>query len=191
MNNFLKLAEGIDVMPLFLELQRQPHLWDQVRYRKDGKDTPHSEMSDVWIRYNDIRPYQERGDYSGLNDSHEAIWYPAYYALPSLRPLIFGLMARVEGERLGGIWITRIPAGSKIAKHTDSGWHVETFEKFYLSLESEPGAEFYCEDEMICPKAGDLYWFDNRRMHWIDNRSSGNRTTLIICIQCHKFRKEG
>mgnify|MGYP001584863104 CR=1 FL=1 len=187
MKNFLKIAEGIDVLPLLLALQRQPELWDRHPARKIAPDSPHAQMSDIWVRYNDDSPYEASGDYSRFNDAHFPVWYESYYALPELRPLIFGTMARVEGEHLGGVLITRIPPGGRIEPHRDDNWHVQFYSKFYLSLESAPGANFYCGDEVIAPRPGDCYYFDNREEHGVENNSNENRTTLIICVRTHWF----
>ena len=188
MKNFLKIAQGIDVMPLLLSIQRQPDLWDRHKIRKETPGTPHSGMSDIWIRYNDVTEYEKSGDYREFNNQHFPVWYPAYYQLPELRPIIFGLMSRVEGEHLGGVLITKIPPGGRIEKHSDSGWHVDFYDKFYLSLKSDPGANFYCGDEMINPNQGDIYWFDNRLEHWVENSSNEDRMTLIVCIRTHHAR---
>lgn len=178
-------------MPILIELQRQPELWNQYRLRKDIPNGPHSEMSDIWVRYRDINEYQKEhgNDYYKFNDEHESVWYPSYYAIPQLRPLIFWLMARVEGERLGGVLITKIPPGGKIAKHRDFGWHVANYDKYYVSLKSAPGANFYCDDEVINPQQGDVWLFDNKHEHWVENNSTEDRITLIVCIQSHRFDK--
>lgn len=191
MKFFLKIAEGVDVTPLLIELHRHPELWNQYRFRKDIPGGPHSKMSDIWVRYRDIDKYRQRygDDFSRFNDEHESVWYPAYYAIPQLRPIIFGLMSRVEGERLGGVLITRIPPGERIEKHVDAGWHVENFDKYYLSLKSGHGANFYCGDEHINPRPGDIYLFDNKIEHWVENNSDEDRITLIICIQSHRYDK--
>lgn len=182
MKNFLKIAEGLDVMPLLLSIQRQPDLWDRHKERKEVEGGPHSGMSDIWIRYNDI---SKCNDLSKFNDPHDPRWYSAYYQLPELRTIIFGLMSRVEGERLGGVLITKIPKGGRIEPHKDDGWHVQYYDKFYVSLQSKEGANFHCEDEVINPKQGDVYWFDNRREHWVENNSDDDRITLIVCIRTH------
>ncbi len=188
MKNFLKIAEGLDVMPLLLSIQRQPDLWDRHTIRKEAPGTPHAGMSDIWVRYNDIAAYDD-GDFRTFNDEHFPIWYPAYYQLPEIRPIIFGLMSRVEGEHLGGVLITKIPPRGQIERHADDGWHVNYYDKFYVSLKSDPGANFYCEDEVICPKAGDVYWFDNTKEHWVVNDSNEDRMTLIVCIRTHRYKK--
>ena len=46
MNNFLKIAQDVDVLPLLLEVQRQEFLWNKnpARLSKLG---PHSESDDI------------------------------------------------------------------------------------------------------------------------------------------------
>lgn len=180
MRDFLKVADGIEVRPLLIELQRQPHLWNQHTLRTTREGTAHSAVDDIWIRYNDIA---ECEDLSKFNDEHESVWYPAYYALPSIRPIVFGLMSLVEGERLGGVLITRIPPGGKILPHADHGWHVEHYDKYYVTLKNPVGCRFYSPDEFIEPKPGECWLFDNRKVHWVENNSDDDRITLIVCIR--------
>ena len=54
MRYFQKLAEGIDVIPILAALSRQPELWDQETLRTTHPETPHSQVSDIWIRFNDL-----------------------------------------------------------------------------------------------------------------------------------------
>ena len=184
MKNFLKIGE-VNITPLLVELRSNPQLWNRHRMRKDREESPHSQMNDIWLRYNDISKYEP--PYEGINDEHDSVWYDAYYCLPSAREIIFNIMATAYGERLGGVLITQIPPGGEIKPHADDGWHVRYYDKFYVSLESGPGANFYCEDEVICPNPGDVYWFDNTKMHWVINESNTDRTTLIVCIKTHRF----
>ncbi len=186
MRHFTKICD-FNVSRLLFEIQSQPELWNNFRLRKDGEGTPHREMDDIWLRYNDINntPAAE------LNDEHDSIWYPAYYCLPSAREIIFSLMTIVCGERLGGVLITKIPPGGKIEPHIDDTWHVRYYNKFYVSLKSEPGAEFCCGDdigvETLCPRVGEVYHFDNKKNHWVNNNSNSDRMTMIVCIKTHKF----
>lgn len=184
---FLKVDEGIDVSPLVEQLDAQPELWDRNNRRKTAPGTPHTQMSDIWVRYNNVEPFEKSGDFSGFNDEHFPIWYPAYRSLPALKPLIFDLMEKTEGEHLGGVLITRIPPGCGIAPHVDRGWHVEFYDKFYLSLRSAPGAKFFCGDEVLEPKPGEIWRFDNRLEHSVVNESSEDRMTLIVCIRTEKY----
>lgn len=190
MKHFLKVADGIDIAPLMAELAANPQLWDANNLRRTAKDTPHSGMSDIWVRYNDVKPYLEAQDLTGFHDPHLPVWYPAFDALPSLKPILFELMAKVEGEMLGGVLITRIPPGKGIAPHTDSSWHVDYFDKYYISLQSKDGANFYCDHddvtEYLNPNVGECWLFDNHKNHWVENNSDQDRITLIICIRTQR-----
>lgn len=186
MNHFLKVAGDIDVRPLLAQMEERPELWDQFGWRKKIPGGPHAQMSDIWVRYNAIANLGPR-----FNDEHESVWYPAYHALPALAPMMSRLMELVEGKRIGGVLITRIPPGAGIARHVDRGWHVETFDKFYVSLKSAPGAKFICYEgglEVLEPKVGECWRFDNRLPHSVENESSEDRITLIVCIETEKYK---
>ncbi|CAD6548626.1 hypothetical protein LMG28727_04865 [Paraburkholderia kirstenboschensis] len=189
MRHFLQIASGVDVAPLMSAIDAQPDLWDAHRERKESDGTPHARMSDIWVRYNDKSRYQDR---ESFNAEHVPVWYPAWHALPQMRPIIFDLMAKVQGEMLGGVLITRIPPGGGIAAHVDRGWHVEYYDKFYVSLRSAPGAEFFCDHdgttEALNPKEGEIWRFDNRKNHWVENNSKIDRVTLIVCIRTDKYK---
>ena len=184
--HFTLMQEGIDVAPLLAELDAQPELWDQHPQRRNAPGSPHGGMTDIWVRYNDPARMGKH-----FNDEHVPVWYPAWKKLPALRPIVFDLMARAQGEMLCAVLITKIPPGEGIAPHIDDSWHVEYTEKFYLSLRNGKGSVFCCNDgaweESINPRPGDLYRFDNRRRHWVENRSDEDRITLICCIRTDKF----
>lgn len=189
MRNFYKLAEGLDVTPLMLELQRQPHLWNRNTARLVAHG-PHAQTSDIWIRYKDEAENKASGDYRNFGDEHDPIWYPSYYALPECRRLIFEVMARVQGERLGGVLIYKVEPGRKILPHVDSGWHVEYYDKFNVYLNSKPGCTFfYADGERIDAKTGDLYWFVNHVEHWVENTSDDDHVVLTVCVRTHRIRE--
>ena len=186
--SFFRRVADCDVSPVVAELDAQPDLWNTITLRRDAPNSPHSEMSDIWVRYNDIRKFTD--NYLRLNDEHVPIWYPAWYRLPSLRPIVFGLMTLVQGEMLGGILITKIPPGKGIARHVDRGWHVDYYDKFYVQLRNAEGASFCFDGEAHTPKPGEIWMVDNREPHWIENNSSEDRMTLIVCIRTEIFGRK-
>jgi len=183
MRNFLLLAQNIDVMPLLMAIQRQPELWDQNTLRTTHPQTPHTRVSDIWLRFNEL---PAPGEEARILDEHESIWYPAIHALPQARPLIFGLMARVEGERLGRCLITRLAPGCKIDPHVDGGSHAAYYERYHIVLQSRPGSVFRCGDETVHMAVGDVWWFDNSIEHEIVNNSDDDRIHLIVDIKASK-----
>lgn len=176
-----------DVEPLLHELDSQPELFGERAWRKQIDGGPHSGMSDIWLRYNSMDRLQR----DGPNVEHDSLWYPAYEKLPAVKRIVFPLMALVHGERLGGVLITRIPPGAGIDRHVDRGWHVEYYDKFYVSLRSAPGAKFICHeagDETLQPMPGECWRFDNRLPHSVVNESAEDRITLIVCIRTEQFQ---
>ena len=187
MKNLLRIAQGIDVMPLLLAIQRQPNLWNRHGFRKEFEGTSHAQTSDLWLRFRDEKPFKEAGDYTGFEDEHDAIWYPEAYALPQARPIVFGLMARVEGVRLGGVMITKIPAGGRVLPHSDHGWHAKYYNtKIYVPLQSNPKCFNRVEDDIVAMGPGEAWYFDNTKEHEVVNDGEDDRITLIVCIRCEK-----
>lgn len=188
MQNFLKIASGVDVMPLVLALQRQPELFGRNKERQYSPDPTHREMTDVWVRMNDRKQFDESGDWSKSCDEHDSVWYPEADAIPQVRPIVFALMARVEGERLGGILITKLPPGGKLAPHIDYGWHAGYYDKYYVALHNKPGSRFSFPDGSFEAVSGDVYWFRNDVLHSVTNDSDDDRLSMIVCIRNTRAR---
>lgn len=173
----------IDVSAAVEQLDANPDLWNQFTMRTTRYEgSPHLRVSDIWVRYNAWRNFNPKKP-ENFSKQHDSSWYPAYGKLPALRPLIFGLMQVVEGERLGGVLITRIPAGSSVAPHIDKGWHAGYYRKFAVQLRGGPDQLFCFEGESLEAEPGEVYEFDNSEKHWVINESNRERITLIVCIR--------
>jgi hypothetical protein len=178
MKNFHRIASGANVGPLLLALVRHPDLWDKNTLRTTHPETPHKEVSDIWLRFNRLP-----GKVEEIIDEHESIDYPAYGVLKEARPLIMSLMAHVQGERLGRCLITKLAPGKKIDPHVDGGSHAAYYDRFHIVLDSAPGSLFRCGDETIQMAQGDIYWFDNSIEHEVWNNSATDRLHLIVDIK--------
>lgn len=185
MTDFLQIAKNFKVGPLSAALAARPYLFGQHDERARACGSPHDAMQDIWVRFNHI---DKRGP--GFTDEHDSIWYPAYRQLPELKPLIFDLMGLVNGERLGGVLITKLPPGAVIASHVDGGWHADYYEKFYIAVDNAPGALFQFPSGDIVAVPGDCFWFDNSVPHEVVNHSAEHRVALIVCIKTDEFQRE-
>lgn len=178
MRRFCQIAAGIDVGPLLWDLHRQPELWDQHRARTEGAG-PHGAVSDIWCRFRAADELTTRESYAEL---FVPVMYPAWHALPSLRPLVFALMARVQAVQLGGVLITRVPPDCAVAPHDDRGrWHSEFFNmKLFVPLATNELCYNTCEDESIVMAVGSAWTFDNLLTHSTVNNGPEDRITLIV-----------
>lgn len=168
------ITQGVHVAPFLWALQSNPGLWNQNTSRTKDETSPHHGLSDIWARF--AAP--------GVDGSqpHESVWYPSADLLP-VRELVYPLMAAVKGVQLGGVLITRIPAGAECRPHKDPGWHARYYDKFAIQIQSAPGQAFCFEDERLESKPGDVYLFRNEFEHWVSNDTLHDRITLICCIR--------
>lgn len=169
-----KVCEGMNVAPLWWALAEHPELWDQTPDRTTPAGSPHHGLSDIYVRYSDKSPLDR--------ENHDSVWYPAAAVLP-VRDLIFELMSNVRAERLGGVLITKIPAGKECKPHHDGGWHAGYYQKFGIQIASAPGQRFCFEGESLETKPGDVFWFDNSHTHWVTNDTPHDRITLIVTLK--------
>lgn len=195
MKNFQKLAEGADVRPLLHSITRQAHLWNEYNVRKTfNTHSVHKIADDILLRYN---KYEKGEDLTEKSCTElEAVNYPAFAKLPEARALIFALMTRVQGERLGRALIAKLPPGVGIAPHTDiippcsEAARIAIppavyYERYHIVLQSAPGAIFRCEEEQVYMAPGEVWWFDNTKEHEVMNNSCDDRIHLIVDIRCN------
>jgi len=187
MKPFSKIYSGINIEAAQRELYENSHLFGEFNARKLSGPV-HAQMDDIWLRYGDIKTMAQTGDYSKIAEEHDAIWLKD---LPECKKICFEVMKLVDGERLGGVLITRLPPGGKILPHSDSGWHAEYYSKVYVPIENEEGAVFGFEHGYIKPNVGDAWMFDNSFSHWVMNFSKKDRIAMIICIKQSKYRENG
>lgn len=182
------VCSNLDVLPLQEELLANLDEFDKYNQRRTFPNSPHAQMNDVWVRYNDINPFLAKGSLEGFEAEHDSIWYPVLDKIPSVKKVVFDLMRVVDGERLGGVLITKLPPGGHITRHTDAGWHAQYYDKFYVPILNKKGSTFGFDDGIIDPNLGDAWWFDNSNPHWVDNKSDTDRIAMIVCIRTEMFK---
>lgn len=183
MRHLAKIADGIDVAPLAAQLAAHPELWGAHGQRTDATWSPFFGTSDVWLRY---RPIEELIEPADFLVSHFAVWYPVAEVLPAAKHIAKNLAADFQAEYLGGVLITRIPAGAKVAPHHDRGsWHAE-YMNFKLQVPIRSNAECvnYCNGESAVMVPGEAWFLDNLVQHSVENRGATDRETLIVCLRC-------
>lgn len=190
MKNFLQITHGVDVLPLLLALKCRPHLWKEDTYLRDYPQGPFGEVESIMLRFPVKSVHEteaELANHLSRYDQHESIDYPPYLALPEARELIMRLMARVSGERLGRCMINKIAPGGRIFPHADTPVHAEYFERFHIVLESNEQSIFYAGDEQVHMRAGEVWWFDNTKIHEVINSGITDRIHLVVDIRTPKF----
>jgi hypothetical protein len=130
-------------------------------------------IDDIWVRFAE--------DYRDSYKQHDAVWYDVAKVLP-VEALANEVLSFFPGK-LGGILITRVPAGKMVLPHTDGGWHAANFHKIGVSVAANHQQAFCFDETFLRTEVGDAFWFDNSKSHWVQNVSDEDRITCIICIQ--------
>jgi hypothetical protein len=177
---FYRIADGVDTTPLLLELARNEALWDRNSERRTYPGSPHAGMVDITARYmpeTDITLTRRGAE-------HRNVFWPAWHALPALRPIVFGLMARVSAVELGSIIITRLPPGGVILSHSDAGsWAPEYYHcKAHLTVAGN--ALVRCAEDECMFLQGTVWTFDNLLAHGVENVGDRDRISAIISMRC-------
>ena len=178
MRHFLQIAGNVDTVPVLNALATNPGLWNEVSVRTSHPASPHVQADDILVFFNEIP-----ADPTQILDDIQTRPYPAWSALPQLRPLVFDLMRRVEATQLGRVMITRLSPGARIAPHVDEGAPATFFSRYHVALQSHPGALFRIEDETVTFATGDAWWVNNRLEHEVINNSADDRIVLIVDLR--------
>jgi len=181
-NYSLQIVSGADVIPLLLDIKRQPELWDKNPCRLSKKG-PHHETQDIILRYKDETPNIASGDWSKFSDEHIPDWYASADRLPMARKMALDLMARVGGEMLGAVLIYKVSPGRQIYSHKDPGWHAGFYDKYNVCLQSNMQSAFVYEGESMVQRQGDIHWFRNDVKHAVINQGEDDHIVMTVCIR--------
>ncbi len=165
MRNFLQIAAGVDVLPLVMAIQRQPH----------------GEVDDILLRFSDPSIARD-GDTAAVMADGNCVWHPAAAALPQVRPILLDLMRRVEAYELNRVVITRLRPGGRILPHADNeGTYTADPHRarYHIVLQGLPGSLYHAGDETVCMLSGTVWSFEARVQHAVENNSADDRLHLL------------
>lgn len=189
LHNFSLLKTGADVKPLLKALERNPHLFDQIKKRQETTGSPHKYTRAIFLRW--CKSQTVEAAFTEI----QAVDYPALADLPEARPLIMEVMKLSESRELGRVMIVEFEPGGMITKHSDEGLVADHYERFHISLDSDEGNWFFSylpnkSREVVHMKSGEVWWFNHKREHELENRSNRPRLHLIIDCVAPAYRKE-
>ena len=186
MRHFQLVASGIDVFPLLHSVVRHPKLWNQNKFRTTFKDTPHAQVDDIWLRFS--REVPDTNTVS--SDINDLAWYPAFYELPQVKPLIRDLMFRLDAYMLCRCVITRLKPGGVILPHADDKGdyvHQGDIQRYHVVLQGLPGSLYKTgagdSAETVNMKTGEVWWFNALQEHSVVNNSVDDRIHMLVDLR--------
>jgi quercetin dioxygenase-like cupin family protein len=170
----------IDVQPFVEAIEAHPEIWNRYDRRRVDPLSPHYGLDDVWFRW--APPEIETRE---ADEGIPFVWYPESDMVP-VREIAEAVMKHVGGKHLGAVLMTRITPGKSCKPHIDTGWHAANHEKYAVQIKSAPGQGFHFHAASYDAKPGEVYWFDNSKLHWVTNPTEHDRITLIVCVRKEK-----
>lgn len=187
MKNFQPVA-SIDPTLLVQQILRQPALWKADTYLRDYPQGPFGDTETIFLRFPPASVTEMERE---AKDQHECIWMDGWLHLPAARSIIFGLMAQMEGERLGRVMINKLRPGGRIFPHADTPVHAIYWDRYHIALQSGPGCNFRCGQETVYMPPGQIWWFQNELEHEVVNNSDDDRIHMIVDIRTQRVAFAG
>ena len=150
-----KVAQNVDGMLLLAAALQQPELFQMIK----KEFLPGAQV--VRLRGEKL-------------DGSDVVNYPFFDMLPQARGLVFGTMARVEGEVLQKVDLCRVEMGQVgLAAELPSGQH-----HYLICLQAFPGVSA----KSIPVLSGDAFWFHGGQAVDFVNNSEADLYFLLLAI---------
>jgi Aspartyl/Asparaginyl beta-hydroxylase len=154
--------------------------WNRYKFRTSNPASPHREVHDIYARYGKMDSTAVQGN----TEAFESVWYLDDQEIrAACEPLANAVYQFVQGESLGGVLITKIPAGKQVYRHRDYGWHATFHSKYCVCIAANEQQMFGFDAGGLRSRTGDVFWFDNSLDHWVTNESSEDRISMIVCVK--------
>lgn len=182
---FRKVTDGIDIGPMVAALYEHHAIWDQIKARQETPGSPHSETKTIFLRWS--KDFTVDAAFNQV----AAVNYPALKEFPEADDLINTFNGILRPTEIGRVIITSLKPGGRISPHIDEGNYPDHFQRFHLPLSSNILSTFYGKvlisekmksylTESVCMKPGELWWFDNKKEHWVENLGTSPRVHMIF-----------
>jgi mannose-6-phosphate isomerase-like protein (cupin superfamily) len=105
---------------------------------------------------------------------------------PSVKKLLHSLDCAVMSARF-----LNLHAGAVIKKHTDAELAFEKGEaRLHFPVFTNPGVEFYCENERIFFQAGECWYLNANLPHSVSNQGDMDRIHLVVDCKVNPWLRE-
>ncbi len=88
--------------------------------------------------------------------------------------------AAERGGKLGRAMIVRLAPNGQVYEHLDEGHYYEKRDRYHFVLQSPGGSILNSGGESVTMRQGELWWFDNGKMHSASNPAGDWRIHLIF-----------
>jgi len=180
---FKRLESGINILPILKQVAENFNDFNLPPSRRTAKDDLREPVQKETMALRLVKgvPVSGKGSYfSRLNKSHEIIKTELYYKYNEC-VYFLNWFEKIYGGKIYRVTIVHLSAGGKVYPHTDPGDYYENKDRFHLGLSGY--YDFTVDDETQRFGAGDLFWFDNKKIHSSINATPIPRISLIFDVE--------
>lgn len=176
-----KKIKDIDVDGLLDEIKAED--WKEITARQDTPGTSHSETETIFLRC------CKGHDLESVFNDTDAVDYPWLDRHPEFKQILREIFHAVDGVELGRALLVKLKEGGRVDKHIDEGAYSDYYQRFHLCLSSADNVFFMVDQssenhyESVIMKPGELWWFDHKKPHCVDNLSDVDRIHLIVDVK--------
>ena len=174
MKHFRCIRHDVDPAPFLAEIAGVDAAWDMATGRQD-KIAVQREAQAIPLR--GLRKSAIAG--RKRRDVHESRWTSGSAAYPVARAFLVEIAEALDSE-LSRAKIVRLPAGRRVHPHVDRGEYYRLRDRYHLVLKSSAGSWLKAAEEEVRMREGELWWFDNDRMHEAFNDGEEDRIHMIF-----------
>jgi outer membrane protein assembly factor BamB/orotate phosphoribosyltransferase len=174
---FLRVAAHVDVREIRREILAQPTLWNANTSRQ-RRIKVQRETQSIFLR----AARKTKDGSVSVDDIHASKRTKLAAHFPETMKWVHAF-ARRSGRELGRVLLAKLKPGGRVYPHVDDGEYYKIRDRFHLVVASASGADMQCGGLNQRFLEGELWWFDNKKVHSSSNPSNEDRIHLIFDLQ--------
>lgn len=160
---------------LLAQLETAP--WNWLNIRRLFPTSAHYDVVDVVCRF---YPVTSALSFDTVMNSMECVDYFPMESIKGLREFITSLQQTLGEGEVGRVMFTYLPSGCVIDKHADEGGYAAAHNRYHIVMAAGEGSVFECDGEEVEMKTGEVWTFNHKLIHSVQNNSVEPRIHLVV-----------
>ena len=190
--NHYRLYKNLNVQP-FLEEINLNNDWERARDRFYGKHHSNGRIDLISSFRNpdDIEPKPLTALWTDVNtpilgSTHTGVVSSNVFHKYKIVSSFLKWFKETHSAQIARVRYVKMPSKSTIGFHIDGGPYYQKHNRFHLVLQGE--YQYTVNEETLEYKEGELWWFDNKKLHKLYNHGNEDRIAMIFDCKCDMER---